>query len=432
MTFGLLREARRLRRCRGTHVAVCFAGGGAEAIRSSYGEDLAYRRQCDGDLGMRLSRSFAHSFSLGANAVVAVGTDCPALTHQTFADAFEATKHHDVVLGPATDGGYYLIGLRMLRADLFRNISWGTELVLEQTRRAARSLGLSVHLLDPLSDVDRPEDLAELNCILARRPRAPSISVVIPALNEEEYIGRAIRSAMTADQGEVEIIVVDGGSSDETVQVARACGATVLESARGRARQMNAGAAAACGDILLFLHADSYLPADFAACVHRTLAAPDTIAGAFALRIEPPSAAMRFYAATTNLRSRVAGLPYGDQAIFLTRAAFERVGGYPDLPIMEDLELVRRLRRLGHVRIANRTAGTSARRWHQGGVLRTSFVNQLLLLAHFAGFSPRKLFLWRESGIIRHAPLTATADTGKDRRMTCEQRATKQLLEAGI
>jgi uncharacterized protein len=159
MTLGLLIEARQLRARRGTNVILYFAGGSADAMRSLYGQDLAYVQQGDGDLGARLSRGVGQSFSRGADAVIVVGTDCPALTHQILSDAFEAMTDHDVILGPATDGGYYLIGLRRLHAELFQNIAWGTDCVLDQTQRAASALGLKVHLLETLSDVDRPEDL---------------------------------------------------------------------------------------------------------------------------------------------------------------------------------------------------------------------------------------------------------------------------------
>ncbi len=430
MTLGVLREARRLRELRRARIVVQFAGDGADAMRALYGPDLVYRRQCEGDLGVRLSESFARAFSRGARAAVAVGTDCPTLTRDLMCDAFEALKGQDVVLGPATDGGYYLIGLRRPHAGLFQNIAWGTERVLEQTRRAARDLGLSVRLLRPLGDVDRPEDLSELSVHAAPCRRAPIISVIIPTLNEQDHIGRAIRSAVAAEHGEVEVIVVDGGSDDATVRIARECGARVLRAPRGRARQMNVGVKASRGDVLLFLHADSRLPPDFATHVRLTLTAPATVAGAFALQLEPPSPVMRFYAATTNLRSRFMSLPYGDQAVFLTRAAFDRIRGYPDLPIMEDLELVRRLRRLGRVRIVNRAVTTSARRWQRHGVFKTSLLNQFLILAHLAGVPAETLYRWRELGIIQPAPFTAMADAGNDREMLTED-CTGQLHEVG-
>jgi rSAM/selenodomain-associated transferase 2/rSAM/selenodomain-associated transferase 1 len=401
MTIGLLRQARRLRRRRGTQVTVRFAGGSVSQMRSEYGADLGYQPQCDGALGTRLSSAIADAFGHGSRAVVAVGTDCPALTDERLGEAFDALSGDDVVLGPARDGGYYLIGLRRPHAALFQDIAWGTDRVLEQTRHAATESGLSVRLLEVLDDVDRPKDLVNRVSPSAAPERpSPCVSVIIPALDEQESIGRAIRSAMAADDGEVEIIVVDGGSVDATAEVARSCGANVLHSERGRSAQMNAGAAAARGTVLLFLHADSHLPPDFVRHVRRTLAAPGTVAGAFALEIEPSSPGMRICASTTNLRSRALGLPYGDQAIFLTRAAFDRVGGYRDVPIMEDLDLVRRLGRLGRVRIANRTVGTSGRRWRLHGTLRTSLLNQLLVLAHFLGVAPQRLYQWRESGII--------------------------------
>ncbi|HEV2296122.1 MAG TPA: TIGR04282 family arsenosugar biosynthesis glycosyltransferase [Tepidisphaeraceae bacterium] len=159
MTLGLLQHARRLRAQRGSRIVVCFAGGDVPLMQSAYGKDLSYRPQNQGDLGERLSAAFADAFSEEARSVVAVGSDCPALTDSILAEALDALSDNDVVLGPATDGGYYLIGLRRLQSSLFQAIDWGTSRVLEQTLHAAREGGLSVRLLGPLEDVDRPEDL---------------------------------------------------------------------------------------------------------------------------------------------------------------------------------------------------------------------------------------------------------------------------------
>lgn len=398
MTLGLLQQTRRLRDRRGTRIVVHYAGGDLPLMQSQYGKDVSYRPQCEGELGKRLGAAFAEAFSRGAPAVIAVGTDCPALTESILGRALDALNGDDVVVGPATDGGYYLIGLRRLQASLFHAIDWGTSRVLEQTLHAAHEAGLSVRLLDPLNDVDRPEDVVHGRQHLDSA--APRISIIIPALNEQEHIGRAIRSAITADDAEAEIIVVDGNSSDETVTVARSCGATVVHGGRGRARQMNAGAAAARGEVLLFLHADSQLPVHYVRHVRHILAWPGTVAGAFSLEIQPTGLGMRVHAATTNFRSRGLGIPYGDQAIFLTRATFDAFGGYPDTAIMEDLEFVLRLQGFDRIRIANALVRTSGRRWQRHGVWKMSLLNQLVIVAYMFGAPAELVRRWRESGII--------------------------------
>nr|WP_199306277.1 TIGR04283 family arsenosugar biosynthesis glycosyltransferase [Coleofasciculus sp. FACHB-T130] len=183
----------------------------------------------------------------------------------------------------------------------------------------------------------------------------------------------------------VEVIVVDGGSQNETVALVQSWGVKVLSSAAGRACQMNAGATAATGDILLFLHADTSLPLGFEKLVPLTLAQSGTVAGAFELKINSPMRSLRLVERMVNWRSRFFSLPYGDQAIFLKASVFHDIGGFPDLPIMEDFELIRCLRRLGRIAIVPTPVLTSARRWHKLGVLKTTLINQIVILGYFLG-----------------------------------------------
>ena len=166
---------------------------------------------------------------------------------------------------------------------------------------------------------------------------------------------------------------------------------TVLSSKPGRARQMNAGAAAAEGGSLLFLHADTLLPPGWAEVVPRTLRAPGVAAGAFRFRIAGSFAGKSFIEWTTGFRSRWLQRPYGDQGLFLTRALFEEMGGFADLPIMEDYEFSARLRRRGRIVTVGEAALTSARRWQTLGVVRTTLRNQWMLAGYHLGVSPQKL-----------------------------------------
>lgn len=218
---------------------------------------------------------------------------------------------------------------------------------------------------------------------------AGPISVIIPALNEEAYVAAAVAAARRAPG--VEVIVADGHSRDATVARAQEAGARVITSLPGRARQMNAGAVAARGHILLFLHADTRLPLGWQHEVPRVLALPEVIAGAFSFHLDWRPAGLRLIELGVALRCRLAQMPYGDQALFMSRAVFLRAGGFPDLPLMEDVALVRLLRRLGRVAISPAPAITSARRWRDQGALRTTLLNWLLLAAYGAGFSPSLL-----------------------------------------
>ena len=325
-------------------------------------------------------------------AVIATGAR--AVTLEVLADAFERLKDHDLVVGPATDGGYYLIGLHRPIGELFPEaMPWGQADVRERTLSIGRRLGLSVALVRELSDVDRPEDLAGFAGSELLAGLATDITVIIPALNEARMIAAAIESVRQAPH--VEAIVVDGGSMDGTMAVSENAGARVLRSARGRARQMNAGASAATASTLLFLHADTSLPEGFDAHVRAALAAPDVAAGAFEFRLDRAGPGLRLIERLVNLRTRRCRLPYGDQAIFLRAETFSEVGGFPDWPIMEGIEIIRRLRKRGRIHIVPAPVVTSARRWSRHGVVRTTLINLAAAGAYLLGVSPERLARWR-------------------------------------
>ncbi|MDB9338715.1 MULTISPECIES: TIGR04283 family arsenosugar biosynthesis glycosyltransferase [Cyanophyceae] len=218
------------------------------------------------------------------------------------------------------------------------------------------------------------------------------ISIIIPTFNEAANLENAIAS--TQPSTNVELIVVDGGSQDDTVSIAQSLGVKVISSPPGRAVQMNAGAMAARGDILLFLHADTRLPAGFDSMVRSALQQPQTIAGAFSLRIDADHWALRWVEKGVNWRSHFYQMPYGDQAIFLTTEIFQKIGNFPNLPIMEDFELIRRLKRTGKIAIIPVPVITSARRWLKKGVFQTTLLNQIVITAYFLGVSPERIRSW--------------------------------------
>lgn len=189
------------------------------------------------------------------------------------------------------------------------------------------------------------------------------------------------------------MIVVDGGSQDSTVEIVQSFGVKVLLATAGRAHQMNVGAASATGDILLFLHADTCLPPRFDAIV-RTIFASDTVAGAFQLSIDAPLWSLRLIEWGVNLRSRWLKMPYGDQAIFLRSEIFHQIGGFPEIPLMEDFELIHRLRRKGQIAIIPVPVLTSGRRWLRNGVFKTTLLNQIIILNYLLGVSPEQISHW--------------------------------------
>ena len=215
------------------------------------------------------------------------------------------------------------------------------------------------------------------------------LSVIVPTLDEEATIASTLAHARRP--GDVELVVVDGGSRDETVNVARPLADRVLDAPRGRAAQMNAGAAAARGAVLLFLHADTRLPDDYPALVAEALAPADVVGGRFDIRLDAPGLAYRVIERLIGLRSRLTGVATGDQAIFVRRDAFERVGGYREVPLCEDLDLVGRLGGLGRFSLVDASVETSPRRWEKNGVSRTIALMWALRLGYHLGVSPSTL-----------------------------------------
>ncbi len=219
-----------------------------------------------------------------------------------------------------------------------------------------------------------------------------TISVVIPTLDEQEAIASAL--ACTLEEG-VERVVVDGGSADGTRERAQALGAErVLRSPPGRARQMDAGWRASTGSIVLFLHADTRLEAGWAAAVRSLLERDSVAGGAFRLHLDSGRAVYRVLERGVALRCRLGGPPYGDQALFARRDVLDAIGGVPQVPIMEDLDLVAALRRRGRLAVLAASATTSARRFRDRGVLRTTLRNWVGLIAWLIGADRARLAAW--------------------------------------
>ncbi|MBK9426488.1 MAG: TIGR04283 family arsenosugar biosynthesis glycosyltransferase [Gammaproteobacteria bacterium] len=220
---------------------------------------------------------------------------------------------------------------------------------------------------------------------------APRISIVVPMLNEAPELPATLAALRVGLDAGCELILVDGGSSDGSVAIARAEGFSPITGPRGRARQMNAGAAGSRAEVLLFLHADTRLPDDAVALIEHALASGRHRWGRFDVRIAGRPRMLRVIARLMNLRSRLTGIATGDQAIFVTRAAFAAVGGFPDQPLMEDIELSRRLLELSRPACLRTPVVTSGRRWEQRGLWRTMLLMWRLRWAYWRGVSAAEL-----------------------------------------
>jgi uncharacterized protein len=347
-------------------------------------------QQGDGDLGARLERVARRALAR-AGAVIAVGADSPGLPRRLYEQARAALAEADAVLGPSEDGGFYLLGLRRCPEGILSNLPWSRADTFAATVGRLRASGLRTVVLEPWFDIDRPEDLRRMRALLwsktlsapaTARVLAPRISIVIPVLDEERRI-EAQLGALATSPGYHEIIAVDGGSTDRTRELAGRFPVRLVDAPRGRARQLNAGAAVAEGDVILFLHADVALPDDAPHHVADALADPAVVAGAFRTWTVPDPGQRCWFAPLLHLadvRSRYTRLPYGDQAVFVRAETVRAVGGFPELSLMEDLAFARRLRRHGRIRTVRARVRVSGRRFIARPVGYTVAVNVFPIL----------------------------------------------------
>lgn len=369
--------------------------------------------QGEGDLGTRLERALGRALAAHPFALV-IGADCPHLPPERIRQAASALQQGaDATLVPAVDGGFALLGLRTCPTGLLAELPWSVPHTASATEQRLRQRGLSVRRLAPTFDVDDGPSLEQLARglasgglrapdtarVLGIAPAALALSIVMPVLDEAARIDQRL-DELARLPGLSEVIVVDGGSRDGTREICldhptSARGLLhLVESARGRGRQLNAGAAAARGRTLLFLHADVSLPEDAAAWVERVLAEPGVVAGAFRTWTVDDRAARRApWLHLADVRSRVTRRPYGDQALFLRAREFFAVGGFPDQSLMEDIELCRRLARRGRIVTAPRSVRVSGRRFLAHPLRDTLLVNTFPLL-HRLGVDSDTLARW--------------------------------------
>lgn len=341
-------------------------------------------------LGSRMSNAFQTLFKRGYGQVLMVGTDIADLQTSDFEAGFEALKSGCSALGPATDGGFYLIGLKSPCSLPFETERWGTNDVFFRTFNLLEVSGHRVRITQERQDIDRPEDLQflHLNPLFLS-----SLSVIVPTLQSphalEPWITSLKRQLWPGDE-----IIISRGSG--TPRIIRSSTDHVhqlwLESPPGRGIQLKEGARHAAGCCLLFLHDDSEPPANFAYHIRKALLNRSVSLGCFELSFRPSTAALDAIAKWANFRSRHLRLPYGDQGLFCRNEIYTKVGGMRELFIMEDVDLVRRCRRLGKVAVLPFTMRTSPKRYHTRGVLRASIENHMVMASYLLGIDNRKIY----------------------------------------
>ena len=362
LTEDIVKEARRISYI--SDIAFFYKGGSKELLRRWLGRDIIFVPQSDDDLGRSMRDAIDWGIRRGYEKIVLIGTDIYGLRAEYIEEAFNRLEKYDLVIGPSEDGGYWLIGMKGLIEDVFFGIDWGTDRVLDQTLAVLRKRRIGFSLLNRLMDIDTIEDLKR-----AKIDINPFLSVIIPTLNEEDNIRNSIISARCPDS---EIIVVDGGSRDRTLDIAKGLGARIIRTEKGRAIQQNIGAKEARGEVLVFLHADTRLPRGYSYDIFHVTMDKELLVGAFLFKTDMDHPIMKLIEAVANIRSKFLSLPYGDQAFFIRKERFKEIGGFPIVPIAEDLYFIYRAFKIGKVRIVPRAAITSSRKWKRYGIVKTT------------------------------------------------------------
>ena len=356
LQINFLKDISRQLRKTGADLFVCYTGGKSPyVLRKICGRRAIYIEQHGDGLGERMKNAFADVLGRGYESCVLTGSDIPELIADDVNEAFASLEQKDVVIGPSADGGYYLIGMRRLHPVLFENKAYSNAGVLEDLEETIRCEGLSSRRIRKLQDMDTRDDLAgyrkrmrsdrRLRCSETGRflKDNMTVSIIVPVYNEEKTIDHTVRRLMDL-RDKCEVIIADGGSTDETLShIPKELG--LIHGPKGRALQMNAGAAQASGDILFFLHCDSELPKDPLGEIRRVMSLSD--AGCFGIAFHARHFFMLTNRLISNGRARCHGIMFGDQGIFMTRELFEEAGGFPELPIMEDYQLSLTLRKMG-------------------------------------------------------------------------------------
>ncbi len=344
-------------------------------LRRIFGECAGYFAQEGEGLGQRMYRAIEQVLAIGYSSCVLIGTDVPQVQHRDIYRAFDILERKDIVFGPTADGGYYLVGMKKARKEVFEKQTYGHGSVLDNALRSLEDRKLSVGLGKEHHDIDTREDIEYFRDRMRSDKslqktetakylmRTRKISIIVPIYNEEKTIGRLLESLREIKE-RCEIILVDGGSTDKTLEYISS-DFRLLHSEKGRARQMNLGAEESTGDVLFFLHCDSELPErplEQIRCVMK-----DYRVGCFGIAFHSRNFFMFTCRVISNHRIKDRNVVFGDQGIFIDRELFFDMGMFPELPVMEDYQFSLNLKKRGEkIGITKKRIYTSDRRFPPG------------------------------------------------------------------
>ena len=358
--------------------------GDVRLIKNIFGEDKTYREQRGENLGDKMYNAISEVLSEGASAVSLSGTDIPLLLAEDIISSFTVLENNDIVLSPTEDGGYYLVGMKKANKEIFDIEGYGGSSVYENTKQKIKDMGLSLGTGISHRDIDTKEDIKAYYEIMRtdadfRKTHTAKflkenkkIAIIIPTYNEEETIV-SLMNQLDGIKDRCEIVFVDGGSTDKTLELIDESKFRLLHSKKGRNNQMNLGALSVEADILFFLHCDSILPKGFLEEIREAIR--KTPVACFGIRFKPSSPLMTVCSFISNHRVYDRKVMFGDQGIFLGRELFFQMGGFPDLPLMEDYQFSLNLKSRGiPMGLCKKRLITSERRFSG------SFFHKLLIM----------------------------------------------------
>lgn len=366
----------------------------------AYLENRSLFYQRGKELGERMKNAFEVVFAQGYTSAILVGSDIPEVDEHILQEAFTLLAYNDALLSPTLDGGYYCIGFHAhtFCQEAFWGITYSQKDVYVKTLSKMAHLRVAKGAM--LSDIDTLDDLRAFTCKDFTTPLAhfarsvlstlPHISVIIPVFHENETLLKTLAHLRKMAQSQNYEIIVVATQEKTTVECLALQDVHIILAPKGRASQMNEGARKARGEILLFLHADTLLPNAWDTLIKESLHINK--AGAFSLGIDDARYAFRFIETMANLRTSLTQIPYGDQAQFFQTSFFRELDGYAKIPLMEDVEIMKRIKTQGKkIALLKPKALTSSRRWQKEGILYTTLRNRILSCLYRIGISPKHL-----------------------------------------
>ncbi len=370
-------------------------GDPLDKLKNKFRGPWEFRAQEGEHLGARMANALRAAFATGAGKAVLIGTDLADIEATDIEGAFRVTGEKVAVLGPAADGGFYLIGTDRPIGPALDFSAWGSGEVFSRTARELEAAGFCVRPAAERNDVDCKRDLDGLERDFLF---SSSISIIIPTLTEAQKLSPLLCYLENSVWPGDEIVVVEGGAFEKIARRRISPALTVVSTRKGRGIQQNAGVILSGGTILFFLHDDTIPPPEFPYLIRRACRDNRAALGCFKLRFLPSNRALGLIAAWANLRTALFKLPYGDQGLFCPRQAFEKVGGFGRSYLMEDVDLARKFLKMrrggsrGAISILPVPVYSSSDRYLRKGILKASLQNHLTFLLAAFGRDERILY----------------------------------------